>query len=561
MTEATDFWLQFGPQLMRSTLVVLGLLSLRLALSKWLAPRWLYGICLLGALWLLLPMTPSSPLSIWQLLAPSADPEVTWTVQTGGTIESYSAPMVSALPSAPIAPAASGSSSSSPVNSSPPAAQPSAAPTALWLLWIWAAGAGLLLGFWLWQELRFLWRLRLEAQPATDPQLLELMADAKERMEIHREVTLIHWSSPLSPALAGMLKPTILIQENLSDQLEDEQIRQIFMHELGHLKRHDLLTQALLRLTAILHWYNPVATWLCRAAHRDRELATDALVLHRLAPDQRHSYGSTLLHVARLVANRKPRLSIGLMGMASPQLKNLKTRIHMIDQPTQARWATALACLGTLLLTLCIGFQPAVAQDGKDLPPANERDIQGDLRISAEFYELPAAAALNFTSQNKAGTLSPDAHAELTKLSQTEEGKLISTPTVICRSGQRAKVEGGKTMRFLTAYEIKDEQEVPKYSELFVGSHLEVDSVLGPEGKLIDVNFIVAHSIDPEVTESEVLTPLTKTMAKVQIPQENRAYLVTASTFEAGTSKIVGTATSPSDPGRTIIFVLSADVY
>ena len=77
----------------------------------------------------------------------------------------------------------------------------------------------------------------------------------------------------------------------------DERARVVLLHELAHVRRGDWITHALARVTAALHWVNPLAWIALRAMTRERERACDDFVLAHGAPAA--DYAQHLLDIAR----------------------------------------------------------------------------------------------------------------------------------------------------------------------------------------------------------------------------------------------------------------------
>ena len=69
---------------------------------------------------------------------------------------------------------------------------------------------------------------------------------------------------PISPAVCGLWKPTILLPRALLDKLTPLQTQAVLLHELGHVKRGDLWANHLQTALQILYWYNPFL-WLANA--------------------------------------------------------------------------------------------------------------------------------------------------------------------------------------------------------------------------------------------------------------------------------------------------------
>src|SRR5277367_5330881 len=93
----------------------------------------------------------------------------------------------------------------------------------------------------------------------------------------------------------GLFQPTLLLPANFREKFDERELRFIFLHELAHLKRGDVIVQALIALLQILHWFNPVLWFAFRRMRIDREPATDALVLSRTGEAQKESYGQVLI--------------------------------------------------------------------------------------------------------------------------------------------------------------------------------------------------------------------------------------------------------------------------
>ena len=104
----------------------------------------------------------------------------------------------------------------------------------------------------------------------------------------------------LLPALWGVVRPTILLPPGLCERLSAEQLRFVFLHELAHVRRHDVLVEWLLAVLTSVHWFNP-AIWLAAHLYRaDRELCRDQMVLKAAGMERGSDYGHTLLALLEL---------------------------------------------------------------------------------------------------------------------------------------------------------------------------------------------------------------------------------------------------------------------
>lgn len=86
----------------------------------------------------------------------------------------------------------------------------------------------------------------------------------------------------------------------------------VLLHELTHLRRHDLAHKALLFVPCAVHWFNPLVWWMAREAGRTLELCCDARVVRGRDEAFRRRYGTALLHLA--AGGRGPVLSTRFGG-------------------------------------------------------------------------------------------------------------------------------------------------------------------------------------------------------------------------------------------------------
>ncbi len=169
----------------------------------------------------------------------------------------------------------------------------------------------------------------------------------------------------MSPAVCGLFRPVILLPRKLVNRLTEEQLRSVLLHELVHLRRHDLGVNCLQTLLQIVAWWHPLL-WVANARiRRVREEAVDEAVACALR-DEADAYPATLLEVAKLTFTR-PLLTLGLVGILESK-HALKQRIRrLLELPplesTRLKWWqwAAVAALALTALPMAEGQrQPAV---------------------------------------------------------------------------------------------------------------------------------------------------------------------------------------------------------
>ena len=154
-----------------------------------------------------------------------------------------------------------------------------------------------------------------------------LLAACAQQMKIDRRVRLMETPAVSSPALHGIMRPTLLLPPGLLEHFNEKELRHIFIHELAHLRRGDVAINCIAEVALWIHWFNPLV-WLALLRMREeRELACDRAALSLLEKEERSRYGHTILKL--LDCFRTPISAPALVGMASRH-DEMKRRILMI---------------------------------------------------------------------------------------------------------------------------------------------------------------------------------------------------------------------------------------
>ncbi|MBO9574578.1 MAG: M56 family metallopeptidase [Sphingobium sp.] len=205
--------------------------------------------------------------------------------------------------------------------------------------------------------------LRSRAQVMIDPHWLGALGRAQHRMGFKSGTALLTSTELSSPISWGLLRPTIVINENA--MAAGEQAEAIIAHELAHVIQLDWAKLMLARIATAVFWFNPLAWVLAREAHQLREEAADDAVL--AADIVGTDYAQLLVGFAR---HENHGLLLGAHGVA-PGKDSLRRRVARVLDKTPARgpsgrsWVAGFTA-GMMVMAAplaAVTFGPARAKD------------------------------------------------------------------------------------------------------------------------------------------------------------------------------------------------------
>ncbi len=263
------------------------------------------------------------------------------------------------------------------------------------LILTWAIGVAAILAQVLLAYAR-LFRLRRRSQLSPDDGLAAPLA---RQLGIPRHVTVLETEEGSMPMTCGPLRPAIFMPAGACHWTEERR-RIVLLHELAHVKRGDVATHLLARLAVILNWCNPLAWLAWREFLKERERATDDLVL---ASGARPSdYAAHLLEVARSMQT-SPALACAAVAMA--RRSQLEGRlVAILDSRVRRTAAGRAAALAAVLsaIALAAPFAALRAQSTSNPTPAFgastvPADIDATIRAATaqrnfQMLEEPAAS-------------------------------------------------------------------------------------------------------------------------------------------------------------------------
>lgn len=119
--------------------------------------------------------------------------------------------------------------------------------------------------------------------------------EVKKELRIKRNIRIRMSSDFESPMLVGVLFPVIYIPER---EIPYENMRMVFLHELTHYKRKDLFIKWFSVFVNAVHWFNPLAYFLCANIGEACEVWCDMAVTKNMSDKEQKIYMKTILDLA-----------------------------------------------------------------------------------------------------------------------------------------------------------------------------------------------------------------------------------------------------------------------
>lgn len=339
--------------LLKATTILLVTVALAGALHKAAAGvRHLVWLVAIAAVLLLPALARWTPLDLPVLPATTTAASVTPPVRSDAILP------VAATRGAESAPSAT------PVTPAAPFALPS---LGTMLIGLWAAVALLLIARLIHGTLAVR-RIVRAAQPLADDDWNDRLYDVADRLGIARAPRVVKSESIHVPFATGLLNATIVLPAECESWTPGQRDA-VLIHELGHVRRRDLLGHTLGRVACAVYWFHPLVWTAARRLRDASERACDDLAL-RLG-SRPSEYAEHLLQIVTAVG----RPSVPSVALAMAQRKEFEGRMLAILDPAlrreaPPRWQVASITGALMAMSLLVAAAAPAPAASATTPPA-----------------------------------------------------------------------------------------------------------------------------------------------------------------------------------------------
>jgi beta-lactamase regulating signal transducer with metallopeptidase domain/HEAT repeat protein len=196
-------------------------------------------------------------------------------------------------------------------------------------------------------------RIVRRARPLEHPDWQAPLYEIADRLGLDAAPRLLRSEDVSMPFAAGLAAPTIVLPA-ASDEWTADRRSAVLIHELGHIRRRDLVGHTLARIACALYWFHPLVWTAARRLRAESERACDDLTLN--FGTRPSDYAEHLLDIVTRVRGR----ATPSMALAMAHRKEFEGRMLAILDPELRRRAPSrvqvAALVGTLsALTLLVG--------------------------------------------------------------------------------------------------------------------------------------------------------------------------------------------------------------
>ncbi|MEM7164779.1 MAG: M56 family metallopeptidase [Planctomycetota bacterium] len=265
----------------------------------------------------------------------------------------------------------------------------------LWVLAIWAGVAGFLLLRRLRSSARGVRLLRTlaELQPAVEPARYEALVRVADRLQIPVPKLVVLSGLPMTPFVVGLREPLLVVPQEFSETLDDDEWAAVVVHELMHLRHYDTWRSLALEVVRTLLFFNLPLQLLVRRYRQELEKSRDLEACAVLGA--RRSLASGLVKVSARVLRpgAVPANCAAYSTFLLPRPHQTVDRLRALAW-RGGRWQRLALALQIATLVVVLPWQPTVARNPVCLayhPAAGGEAQHSTILVSAGMTTNPVS--------------------------------------------------------------------------------------------------------------------------------------------------------------------------
>jgi hypothetical protein len=160
------------------------------------------------------------------------------------------------------------------------------------------------------------------------------------------------------PTVVGFVNPMILVPGWVMQELSADELNQIVLHELAHLRRWDDWTNLAQKVVRALFFFHPAVWWIEQKMSLEREMACDdAVIAHTESP---RAYAECLAHLAEKTLIQR---GVALAQAALGRIRQTSLRVAQILDGNRGSaehaWRPAVTLVAGFAMVCAVGISRA----------------------------------------------------------------------------------------------------------------------------------------------------------------------------------------------------------
>ena len=197
-------------------------------------------------------------------------------------------------------------------------------------------------------------RLRRSLRRPSDPRIERLATRAARALSLRRDPPVFQSAMMPVPISLGLMRPAIIVPEDIHRRLDDAQLEAVLVHETAHIAHRDHWVGLIGRLAAALFWWQPMMRRVNGRLADLREDICDNYVVRRQGNGR--AYARVLVELAARTI-RRPALPVAI-GLLENEYDGLEGRVRRLlhdNRKTDTRLSARAAGVVALFMSALAG--------------------------------------------------------------------------------------------------------------------------------------------------------------------------------------------------------------
>ncbi|MGB0864064.1 MAG: M56 family metallopeptidase [Saprospiraceae bacterium] len=264
----------------------------------------------------------------------------------------------------------------------------------------------------------YLKTLRTKGLTVFENKYLEQFKALQKQLNINSTIQFYLSSLVSEPITFGFLKPIVLVPIGLINQLSEQEVEAILLHELAHVKRHDFLINILQNCIEITLFYHPVIWWISNQVRHIREECCDDMAIS--IQKNTTIYAETLVQIQQYSYSLTSKINLAMA--ATGKKGQLTKRVHRLFTENKIQKRKGITFPLVLLLLVVGSFSLLAFQYAQQQEPTVSISLD-KMNILYVGVENPITVALEGYTNDEISVTGSNI-----ELKPTGNGKYIVTP-------------------------------------------------------------------------------------------------------------------------------------